>query len=107
MQPSLSDPSLNEILLQEKQLLLSGVTLYLIDLAKAQDGVLRDDIIKHAMHLLDVDRTFAYFMDYEKSSRASIAEARWEVAKLRTKNAEAKEEITELKKLNDGLSQGI
>jgi len=93
--------------LQEKQLLLSGVTLYLIELAKAQDGNLRDDIIQHAMHLLEVDRTFAYFMDYEKSSRASIAEARWEVAKLRTKNAEAKEEITELKKLNDGLSEGL
>ena len=107
MQPSLSDPSLNELLLQEKQLLLSGVTMYLIVLAKAQNSNLRDDIIQHAMHLLDVDRTFAYFMDYERSSRGAIAEARWEVSKLRTKNAEAKEQIKELKKLNDGLSEGL
>ena len=107
MQPSLSEPSLNEILLQEKQLLLSGVTMYLIELAKAQEGNLRDDIINHAMHLLEVDRTFAYFMDYERSSRGAIAEARWEVAKLRTKNAEAKEEIKELKKLNDELGKGL
>jgi hypothetical protein len=103
-----SDPTLNELHIREKQLLLGDTLLWMNQMAQEEDDIrYQNEIINRVIDLIEIDRVMNYFIDYERSTNRFLNEARLTNAKLKLENQEMKQTIDKLQKALDNASENI
>ena len=103
-----SDPTLNELHIREKQLLLGETLLWMNQMAQEEDDIrYQNEIINRVIDLIEIDRVMNYFIDFERSSNRFLNEARLQNARLKHENQELKEVITNLQNALDNAASNI